>query len=381
MRLQIITHNVGGLYTEEKLDPATYTGPSPMDERRVDKWCEKVLSCIDRPSPPELLVLNMQEVGGLHKENLALLMRQGDILPKALNMLTRRIRQLYSDAATPVWISKLVMQGYAAEGYVMHPASASGLSPGCAAASLQEGTWNEVQARSDDWQQFADPSLIPQGILSAYTALGSIFMVPLEALDTRRVCLVDIDSQALLDPRDELLSWTEELCCFVPSHRVCRHAKLHVSSRKGFLMTRWYAGQPDDARQPAAPPIAHASHTHQASAGGADGRRGGWFNLVNVHFIHDMNNEEAAASTPSSAAVLRGMMMGQTQKLLDINSSVPTVMAGDFNFRLDLEDVVLNSGGRVEIVHKNKVEHQVLPHACYADRPHKPKPGVACGKT
>jgi hypothetical protein len=75
------------------------------------------------------------------------------------------------------------------------------------------------------------------------------------------------------------------------------------------------------------------------------------------------------------------MMMGQTQKLLDINSSVPTVMAGDFNFRLDLEDVVLNSGGRVEIVHKNKVEHQVLPHACYADRPHKPKPGVACGKT
>jgi len=203
-----------------------------MDERRVDKWCDKVLSCIDRQSPPELLVLNMQEVGGLHKENLALLMRQGDILPKGLNMLTRRIRQLYSDAATPVWISKLVMQGYAAEDYVIHP----DLSPGCAVASSQEGTWNE--ARSDDWQQFADPSLIPQGILSAYTALGSIFMVPLEALDTRRVCLVDIDSQALLDLRDELLSWTEELCCFVPSQCVCRHAKLHVSSCKGFLMTR-----------------------------------------------------------------------------------------------------------------------------------------------
>jgi hypothetical protein len=29
MRLQVFTHNVGGLYTEELLDAACYAGPSP----------------------------------------------------------------------------------------------------------------------------------------------------------------------------------------------------------------------------------------------------------------------------------------------------------------------------------------------------------------
>jgi hypothetical protein len=41
-------------------------------------------------SLPELLVLNIKEVGGLHKEhlkkNLRLLLRQGDTLPTALDM-------------------------------------------------------------------------------------------------------------------------------------------------------------------------------------------------------------------------------------------------------------------------------------------------------
>ena len=45
---------------------------------------------LDNQSLPELLVLNMKEVGGLHKEqvkkNLRLLLRQGNTLPTALDM-------------------------------------------------------------------------------------------------------------------------------------------------------------------------------------------------------------------------------------------------------------------------------------------------------
>ncbi len=45
---------------------------------------------LDNQSLPELLVLNMKEVGRLHKEqvkkNLRLLLRQGDTLPTALDM-------------------------------------------------------------------------------------------------------------------------------------------------------------------------------------------------------------------------------------------------------------------------------------------------------
>ena len=94
------------------------------------RFCLKMLIFACRsPDLPDLLVINVQEMGGKHKENLALMLRQGcvyfflwkrgsrnvcfvffcdvfrgcrDILPQTFNLLSRRIRQLYKDAGSEV---------------------------------------------------------------------------------------------------------------------------------------------------------------------------------------------------------------------------------------------------------------------------------------
>ena len=45
MRLQVITHNVGGLFTDEILDAASYAGPSPDGTARPQQACGALARC------------------------------------------------------------------------------------------------------------------------------------------------------------------------------------------------------------------------------------------------------------------------------------------------------------------------------------------------
>jgi hypothetical protein len=45
MRLQVITHNVGGLFTDERLDAASYSGPSPEGMARPQQACGALSRC------------------------------------------------------------------------------------------------------------------------------------------------------------------------------------------------------------------------------------------------------------------------------------------------------------------------------------------------
>ena len=50
------------------------------------------LAALRRQSPPDMLVVNMQEVGGKHKENLPLMLRKGYVCGSGLRVSVRRRR-------------------------------------------------------------------------------------------------------------------------------------------------------------------------------------------------------------------------------------------------------------------------------------------------
>ena len=57
------------------------------------------------------------------------------------------------------------------------------------------------------------------------------------------------------------------------------------------------------------------------------------FTLVNVHLIHDGSNVLAAAATPSVFAQQRANMLALILRMVGADDRVPTLVAGDFNFR------------------------------------------------
>ena len=300
----------------------------------------------------------MQELGGKHKENVALLSRKGDILPRAVRSLAKEIQQLYEASGSEVWISRLVFQGTAAHAAPTDPASQKCPARDTQAPSVDGEmieTAGEAPERADffpDPAIWLDDKLIPQGDAAGFTGLATLYVVKTSVLDARRLCMVDFDSHILRDPRSVLSSWghgddIDILEEFMPPPSLCRHAKLHISSRKGFLATRWFVRGAE-------------------SSDGSEGAVGAWFNVVNVHLIHDDSNEQAAQATPSSAAKLRAKMIALTQRLIGINHQVPTLMAGDFNFRLDLESVVRELNGRVKVLGKSKMEHDVIGDESWA---------------
>jgi len=312
------------------------------DSARAARWCDRIVSAIDSQSPPDMLVLHLQEVGGKHKENVPLLLRKGDILSETLHDVTLRVQQLYHDAGSAVWISKLVMKGFAPAGFALDPLSPTGASP-CDDGDFNDDTENPYETvPSEEACEWTDDKLLPQGRSAEFSALASIYMAKVELLDARRLCLVDLDSQALLDPREALFAWGRDtLTAFLPRRSVCRHAKVHVSSRKGFLMTRWFVGQGFEKTA-------------------SEGSKCAWFNIINLHLIHDEHNGEASKATPSSTAVMRSKMMALILHLLRVDGTVPTVAAGDFNFRLDLQDVIQKSEGRIRVLGKSEIQHDVV---------------------
>jgi hypothetical protein len=316
------------------------------DAARAARWCNRIVSAVDSKSLPDMLVLHLQEVGGKHKENVPLLLRKGDILSETLHDVTQRIQQLYQDAGSAVWISQLIMKGFAPAGFALDPLSPTGTSPCDDDAALNDDKENtDETVPSDEVCEWADDTLLPQGRSAEFSALASIYIAKVNVLDARRLCLVDMDSQALLDPREALRAWGRDtLTEFLPHRNVCRHAKVHVSSRKGFLMTRWFVGQGCEKT---------------ASEGSKRGQCG-WFNIINLHLIHDDHNGEASKAMPSPTAVLRGKMMALILHLLRVDGAVPTVAAGDFNFRLDLQDVIQKSEGRVRVLSKSEIQHDVV---------------------
>ena len=71
----------------------------------------------------------MQELGGKHKENFALLMRADDIVPRAFQHLARRLRKVYKDAGKDIWISLPIVREWTPEGTFLDPSSACGFFP------------------------------------------------------------------------------------------------------------------------------------------------------------------------------------------------------------------------------------------------------------
>jgi len=76
------------------------------------------------------------------------------------------------------------------------------------------------------------------------------------------------------------------------------------------------------------------------------------FDMVNVHLFHDASNLLAAETSPSIYSQFRKNALEFTLKSLPLNStdnSVPFVIFGDFNFRLDvhrlLEDIATKGDG------------------------------------
>lgn len=59
--------------------------------------------------------------------------------------------------------------------------------------------------------------------------------------------------------------------------------------------------------------------------------------FVNVHFPADLDNVQAAASTPSVYANMRADCCQVSIERCEMSKSSKTIMAGDFNFRLDLK--------------------------------------------
>ena len=57
------------------------------------------------------------------------------------------------------------------------------------------------------------------------------------------------------------------------------------------------------------------------------------FTLVNLHLIHDGSNVLAAAATPSVFAQQRANMLALILRMVGADDRVPTLVAGDFNFR------------------------------------------------
>jgi len=198
------------------------------------EWCTAVVSNVEiSPDLPDLLVVNVQELGGKHKENLALMLRQGDILPKTFSTLSQRIRELYKCAGSEVWISKLCMPGYAPAGFSMDPHSRSGLRKQDFSKQVSPTTdphaksaaWAQSEAAAnaavDDW----GAALIPEGDPEGFTGLGTIYIAKVAVLDSGLLRLVNYETKELVDPRTHLLKWSDDLCSFLPAH-VIRHAKV-----------------------------------------------------------------------------------------------------------------------------------------------------------
>mgnify|MGYP001214941361 CR=1 FL=1 len=99
-------------------------------EERVERWSDSIVSSIDRSETlPDLLALHMQELGGKHKENFALLTRADDIVPRAFQHLARRLRKVYKDAGKDIWISLPIVREWTPEGTFLDPSSPCGFSP------------------------------------------------------------------------------------------------------------------------------------------------------------------------------------------------------------------------------------------------------------
>ena len=59
MRVQVISHNVGALYSESRLDKASYSGPSPVgmgaDPTALLFHCTCLIHCSPRLATPQVM--------------------------------------------------------------------------------------------------------------------------------------------------------------------------------------------------------------------------------------------------------------------------------------------------------------------------------------
>jgi hypothetical protein len=133
-----------------------------------------------------------------------------------------------------------------------------------------------------------------------FTALGSAFFVRKSVSDTVRVLDRRLDEMVGLDC---LTSQSDEARFL----SFCRTEQLE-GSRKGFLQVSFSV-------------LGHR------------------IEFINVHFPADLDNVQAAASVPSVYAGKRADCYFHTLERCGVSRSSKAVIAGDFNFRLDLKSV------------------------------------------
>ena len=184
----------------------------------------------------------MQELGGKHKENFALLTRADDIVPRAFQHLARRLRKVYKDAGKDIWISLPIVREWTPEGTFLDPSSPYGFSPlpqpedfphdgnaqdcgsGCAlswASAMSEAT----RAVLEETEQGKGASNEGMSALivdpSGFTGLCSLYVATIDVLDSKRLRLVDMDSG---DTRSTKLTDSNmHACVYIHTHMHILH--------------------------------------------------------------------------------------------------------------------------------------------------------------
>ena len=180
----------------------------------------------------------MQELGGKHKENFALLMRADDIVPRAFQHLARRLRKVYKDAGKDIWISLPIVREWTPEGTFLDPSSPCGFSPlpqpgdfpqdgnaqdcgsGCALswASTTRAVLEETeQGKGASNEGMSALIVAPSG----FTGLCSLYVATIDVLDSKRLRLVDMDSG---DTRSTKLTDSNmHACVYIHTHMHILH--------------------------------------------------------------------------------------------------------------------------------------------------------------
>ena len=107
MRLLFISSNVGGLYPSELLPSCLSLPTSPRSKRNMETWVDAIVGCL-KYELPDMIYLNMQEMGGKHKENVDVLSRPDNMLSQTLDLLCSRLTARYLSERKRLWASRLV---------------------------------------------------------------------------------------------------------------------------------------------------------------------------------------------------------------------------------------------------------------------------------
>eukprot|EP00960_Hanusia_phi_P035361 751654-Hanusia_phi.AAC.4 len=97
--------NVGGLYPSELLSS---DAPKSRydDATSMETWVDGIVGCMNEL--PDIIFLNMQEMGGKHRENVAVLSLPDQMLSQSLSMLCSKLKSRYSSHRRRLWASRLV---------------------------------------------------------------------------------------------------------------------------------------------------------------------------------------------------------------------------------------------------------------------------------